>query len=231
MGEKSKKNAAFLAKHPICCFCGEPSETIDHIPSRSCFDGRVWPESFEFPSCHQCNSGTRQEEQVIALMSRLLDSPHAPTIPEEIGRYMHGVANNQAKVFEELAAGRKGLSRDLDLIEVGAETAGCFEAVLPRWAKAFHYRETGIVVPVTATIVTRVFTNQQATSGQVPADLFDAPDVPLVRGGKDLSGQFGYIPRTQPDGQVGMYVVVFRRSFGAMLGVDLTGALKEQGSR
>ena len=55
------RRARFLAAHPCCCFCGGGirAETEDHIPARSLFVDRQWPEGFVFPACRSCNSSSR----------------------------------------------------------------------------------------------------------------------------------------------------------------------------
>ena len=45
------RRTRFLAAHPYCCFCGGvvATETEDHIPARSLFVNRQWPEGYVFP--------------------------------------------------------------------------------------------------------------------------------------------------------------------------------------
>lgn len=96
MGAAQKRKAAFLADNPICCFCGgtEPATTIDHVPLRAAFLGKVGPEGFEFPSCQACNSGTAGSEQVFALYARLLDHNDSNYNSVQLRRLIDGVRNN-----------------------------------------------------------------------------------------------------------------------------------------
>ena len=72
MGEKVRRTQLFLAKHPLCCFCGgtEPAVTEDHVPARSFFAKRRWPEGYAFPACEKCNAATRLDEQVCNFLVR-----------------------------------------------------------------------------------------------------------------------------------------------------------------
>lgn len=73
MGSSKRLKEKFLQENPLCCFCGggRPAEEPDHIPSRSMFLNRQWPEGFEFPACVECNRETRYDEEIVAFISRV----------------------------------------------------------------------------------------------------------------------------------------------------------------
>lgn len=97
MGAAKKRREAFFAAHPMCCFCGggELATTIDHVPLRAAFKGRVGPEGFEFPACEQCNSAWSNSEQVFALYARLFDQTDENYDQAHIQNLIAGVRNNQ----------------------------------------------------------------------------------------------------------------------------------------
>ncbi len=66
----------FIAKHPLCCFCGGsvPSETIDHQPAKIVFPGKNRPKGLEFPACKRCNEQTSVDECILAFVARLTGS-------------------------------------------------------------------------------------------------------------------------------------------------------------
>lgn len=226
---KAKKKAKFLAEHPHCCFCGgeTPSVEIDHLPSRACFDGKNYPDGFEFPACRDCNASTRADEQIVALLSRMLSNPNAAASPDEIRKYMSGVANNNINVFAELSQVRRNVGENLHLLEFGNATDDAFQRVLTRWAKAFHYRETSVIIPADARIYVTYFTN--ANLGEIPPGSVAGHAHELRRNGKNIGDQFAYITTNDPNRpDLGYYTAAFRRSFLAIMLVDFHGEIGDE---
>lgn len=224
MPMRSDRRAQFLNENPYCCFCGGETKAveIDHLPSRACFDERQYPDGFEFPTCRSCNASTSDDEQVVALFARMLSNPEAEAIPDEIGRYMSGVANNNAEVFAEMANADPTLIENLNLLKVGNATHETFIRVLNRWAKAFHYKETGIIVPSDGRIHISWFTN--ANAHELPPEALYGKVHELRRNGRNIGDQFAYITRNDPERpDLGYYTAAFRRSFLAIMLVDFQG--------
>ena len=73
MGEKKNRRETFLLAHPVCVFCGGGAKatTKEHCPPRSMFQGRQWPEGFEFPACDSCNHGTSDQDLLVAMLARM----------------------------------------------------------------------------------------------------------------------------------------------------------------
>jgi hypothetical protein len=105
MGEaKRKRNhrQRFLLDNPWCAYCGAPATTTDHCPPRCFFVGRIWPENYEFPSCAECNSEARLDEQGLAVLVRLglNQTPKEPD-QSEWQELIKAVWNNQPALIEE----------------------------------------------------------------------------------------------------------------------------------
>ena len=70
MGARNQKlsKAAFLLRHPRCCFCGgrRPAVERDHAPARIVFRGKHGPDQFEFPACAECNRAVALSEHALA---------------------------------------------------------------------------------------------------------------------------------------------------------------------
>src|ERR1700678_3270769 len=98
MGERKlrlTKQKRFLADHPFCCFCGGTvaSATIDHVPNKAFFANRDWPEGYEFPSCWNCQRGSRVSELVCAAVMR--SAPAANDfVPDEVAELLRGFSKN-----------------------------------------------------------------------------------------------------------------------------------------
>ena len=226
MSRKSRKKSRFLEQHTLCCFCGgsTTSEEIDHLPSRSCFDNRCFPDGFEFPACHTCNASTKEEEQAVALLSRVHSHPDAPAIPAEIGRYTAGVANNNPDVIVSMISETASISGREGVFRLGDPVHQAFDSVLKRWAKAFHYRETGVIVPSSGRIAVIYFSN--ANAHQVPEWALNGKFHELKRNGKNIGDQFAYVTINESDRpDLGIYTAAFRRSFLALMMVDFHGEI------
>jgi hypothetical protein len=101
MGEarlKTTRRQQLLEAHPRCVYCGAPATTTDHCPPRCFFEGRIWPETYEFPACEPCNASARFDEQALAIVVRAKAlSPQSP----EWEKLAQGVKNNQPEIVAE----------------------------------------------------------------------------------------------------------------------------------
>lgn len=223
---KARQWASFVEKHPQCCFCGgaTPTEEKEHLPSRACFDDRAYPDGFEFPTCRTCNASTSQDEQVVAMLSRSLSHPSAPASKAEVATYMAGTRNNSRPEFMEMSVGMTRLPSGDGILGIGDNIRAAMDRVLTRWAKAFHYMETGVIVPVGARIHAKWFTN---AASQIPGEVFAGKERKLTRNGRDLGDQMMYVAMVSPDTDpgLGQYTVAFRRSFLAVIMVDVHGKI------
>lgn len=94
MGARKNKLAKFLSEHPQCYFCGEAANTIDHVPSRECFLGRVGPEGYEFPACKSCNNSAGRAEQTVALYRHCTDFAEDERGKPHVRKLLDGLRNN-----------------------------------------------------------------------------------------------------------------------------------------
>ncbi len=158
----------------------------------------------------------------------MLSNPDAKALADEIGKYVSGVANNSVGVFEEMTRSGRELDSDIAVFEVGDATNEAFKRVLEKWAKAFHYKETGIIVPANAHIHVAWFSNANVKDVP-PGALYGRVHV-LKRNGKNIGDQFMYITNNDPNRpNLGYYTAAFRRSFLAIMLVDFFGEIVGRG--
>jgi len=159
MGKAKNKRQRFLATHPWCCFCGgnRPATTIDHIPARTCFFGRQYPEGFEFPACDHCQSASRLDEMAFAFYARALDRNSANFDGPATTKMITGLANNLPHLLPNpFLDGRKKrdafkrmglrkpanvLAERLPVIEIDPELHQRIERYARKIACALYYRE------------------------------------------------------------------------------------------
>ena len=234
MGQKKKRLLKFLSEHPFCCFCGGEANanTQDHLPPRSVFDNKKWPESYVFPACQRCNVGSSQSDSIFALVSRIYptteESPDVKNETEKLIRAyveLHpqtaknlNLTTNQKRNWVKKTGFRleQGESYgELPIIKMPAEWNRSIEIVSAKLIKALHYKHTGKIIPKNAGLKIKWWTNAQYMAGQFPKELIElvGEKVFLKNQKVDLSSQFSYSYQTSSDGNLAIYGAYFRFSF------------------
>lgn len=233
MGQKSRKRREFLQRHPICCFCGghAPAVEIDHFPSRSLFQDKQWPEGYEFPACESCNDASREDEAIVALLSRLYPDSSTQSSRAEIVKYMRGVARNFPGLLERMqptaeqlreardkygVAPLPGRPNDLPVLSVRDERIHDAVANFGRkLGLALYYKHTAKVLRSEGGVAVRWYSNVQVGADEIPRELADVlPHFPrLERLRRDLSEQFFYRIGMSEENRMAAYLAMFRRSF------------------
>ena len=162
MGQRKRKREAFLAAHPICCFCGGQrlATTIDHVPNRASFMSRLGPEGYEFPACEPCQTATRLDEIAFSFLVYLTrgDDNHDA---EQFRRLLSGIKNNLPELMPNLRLSandkrrrlaKLGLEKPLGLPLADLPLAGIptgyhkrMERYVHKIILALHYRIVGTI--------------------------------------------------------------------------------------
>jgi len=240
MGEQQSRKKRFLAKHPLCCFCGggTPATTEDHWPSRAIFIGRKWPEGYVFPACGPCNSATRLDEPLMALICRIR-FPDIAGDPAEWHRLLKGIRYTMPEVAASMAMSttekraalrEKGLElpvgqtyKDLPIASIAHPR---FHEAAERFAQklfsSLYYKHTGRILGPHGRIIyvwrTNTFSFEEFfKDAHMRQLLVKFPK--LTREGRPLNDQFFYkynVAEVEPPAAV--FGVVFNHAV-AMLGV------------
>jgi hypothetical protein len=165
MGQARHKKKHFFAVHPSCCFCGGTTgaTTIDHVPPRVCFPGRIVPDGFEFPACVKCQAATRLDEQIFGLYARALDWNDENFEKNEVDKLIRGVFNNASYALPNPFLGanakrnvlkawglqkpREYFVRDLPIISIDQRVNASLLSVANKLACAIYYKEKLRCVP------------------------------------------------------------------------------------
>jgi hypothetical protein len=222
MGETARKRRLFLAKHPFCCFCGgnKPATTEDHVPARSFFYERRWPEGYAFPACDKCNSATRLDEQVFNFLSRCNSvSAFSQRENHEFNAAFTALVNNHPGIDRELVPTfferlQFPTYRGLPAIKVdGPQVRRAVENYARKLFSALHYKETGRILPPEGGIAWSWWPNTEAF--ELTSDFVARfRGAPALQRQKDvLEDQFRYRYTVSKEGGHGMYLGAFRRAF------------------
>jgi hypothetical protein len=234
MGARKNRKQRFLQKHPYCCFCGggERATEIDHIPSRQLFDRREWPEHFEFPACRECNQCTRNEEQIVALLSKIYTVPGRLGPSAELRALVKAILNNYPNLLSEMVPSLS--QRDTVLSQIASN--GRTELVLPyagvanargpvvnqavskfaiKLICALHYKHTATILPVHGIIGMKWFTNEVLLRGGIPVNFgsFIRQPPPMRRANIELTDQFDYKYAIDVECAASVFFCWFRLSF------------------
>ena len=238
---RSAKLQEFLKQHPICCFCGglTLAETFDHVPARSIFSRRHWPESYEFPACQRCNRATSGDEEFISLLARVASSKE-DALPGDFETFkilLRSMRDRRPELLFEMRVdsrrARKAMMarnlelptgtmyRDLPILAVnGPLVSAAVRSFARKLGLALYYKHAGTPLPSVGALWSRWWTNWSVQSDPIPPEVFKvAPEAPgLIRNQVDLTDQFAYRwgpPVEDPPKMV--FLSVFRRSFAILV--------------
>jgi hypothetical protein len=236
MGEakaKRRVHASILKAHPCCIYCGgiHPADTIEHMPPIAMFDGKQRPKGLEFPTCQECNNGTRFSDLVASLLGRAYPDAR----PDELRRLLDGVANNVPGLLEEMQVDQVGQElahHNLPPMPPGAGVLRTNGPILRNHIGVFgaklglvlHYEAHRQPVPPAGGVQPMFFTNVSDLRGEIPIDLINLLPAPrtLKQGKREVSEQFRYSWALTEEGRHSFFFAVFRYSFaiGAATALD-----------
>lgn len=221
MGERARKRAAFLERHPICCFCGgaEPASTIDHVPARTCFYKRVGPEGFEFPACGSCQTSTRLSELIFGFYARLMDPDDDRYDEGDAVRLFQGIRNNAPHLIPNLelpAATKRQALRDygievpevdlddVPLVGVPTEFHRAATIVARKIVLATYYREMKLIAGPGSRVMARWSQLQIPQGADLHRQLSSyLPNKTVgTRVNTDIGDQFSYVWGFNPDDEL-----------------------------
>jgi len=225
MGAANKRIERFKDAQPFCIYCGGAAEgtTVDHMPPRALFDGRHRPKGLEFMSCTACNSGTRNSESIVALVSRVYPDTGNSERIKELERIMRGVEHKNPGLlasmrpsFRQKKAIRRANGGELHVLNLNQPAIHA--AVRQFGAKlglALHYETTRRIVPSIGGVAVFWFSNYDAVQGRVPSNLIELCGDPrtLAQGRFSVGGQFTYASKATDDKRVSAHYATFRLSF------------------
>ena len=234
MGSKKRRLEAFLKLHPQCCFCGGAvkAATQDHLPPRSVFVNKLWPDGYVFPACESCNQGSSEFDSVFAMVSRF-----DPFVDMSIGQQEEStklikaflennsdslpamqLSSNEIRRWVKKANFEKAvgaLYKDVPLVRVTKELNESIKNVSTKLVKALHYKHTGKIIPSDMALRVRWWSNAERMAGKFPSELLETinPALKLKSGKNSLQDQFTYGYQVSEDGNLGFYVAFFRKAF------------------
>lgn len=216
-------------EQPNCIFCGGSNEmqSIDHIPPISMFTGRARPKGLEFPACLHCNNGSKLNDNILALLSRMHSSEQGTdAYTADVATVMKSIANNFPELLHELNAN----SHDINSIELpeslqledgggliyadGPIVQNAIREIGAKIGLALHYERTGRIVPLSGGVCTILTTNLQAMTQGLSQEIlhFFPHEKTLIQGKNNVSDQFTYATLQDERPDITAHWVTFRQA-------------------
>jgi hypothetical protein len=182
-----------MTAHPWCIYCGDSNRAgaIEHMPPIMMFNERQRPKGLEFPTCAECNHGTRLADLVASLMGRMYSDSKMDSARAEITRLLKAVSNNVPGLLEEMHVGRGGQKIALKSIPNVPAEAAVLRAngpILTKYMRTFgaklgfalHFEMHGTSVPLEGGVQPMYFTNVNAAKGELPTSIIELLPSPLT---------------------------------------------------
>ena len=232
MGNRQKLRKAFFADHPRCCFCGGGASAVeeDHIPARTMFRRREWPQGYVFPACIDCNRASAIDELAMSWLVRItIREPDAEAIGEMSRSLiqLHDRRPDWVASMKELNRTEtrqylreRGLSLEsfkgveIEVVKMPPELLAVPQRYGEKLGRALYYLHTGRVLPSDGLVHVQVYPNTDFMSTNFPLDEFGIlTERPTVsRSGKSIADQFFYRFSTVSNGEAAAFLVQFGES-------------------
>lgn len=232
MSDSQIKRKAFFNSHPTCCFCGgnTMATTEDHFPGRAIFEKKIWPEGYVFPACQKCNKESSDDELVVSILARTSENQIKTTNQhKELNKSVETLFRQMPELRSEIKKISRGAEvrklKDLNIPAWNPQTSNQRKILLIpkimmvrasnfgiKLGKALHYKHTGNIVPIDATVKCRSFTNIEISKidNNLLENIRQLPEMPsIVRSTKPLNDQFEYKYVLTNDSLQSVFSVVF----------------------
>jgi len=220
-----------------------PATTLDHVPPRIMFPGKRRPAGLEVPACEPCNQGTKRQELMAAVFSRLsiLDEPIGDQ--NEFKRLSARAHRAFPEWAAELALDAQPHSRlraafgdnaqRVRGVGVGKLTIDCMYTMGAKFGFAIHYDKTGVIVPPAGAVDVRFLTNLELLQKGMPSELFQdlGPRETLRQGEWHVGDYFNFRGGWIPDGSAGIYICMVGVAFATISFVvsDVSSWVEDEG--
>lgn len=212
------------------------------------FQGRHWPEGFEFPACESCNHGTSNDDLLVAFLARLDPTGQDRNQDGRFLAIMRSVNDEFPGLLEKMIVSsnearrrNKALGlvpapgqthRDTSPVKLPSEMHVAVGEFAKKLAKGVYYQETSKAFPETGCLLLNWFTNIDFVrhGGFIVFDLLKeiAGQVPRLKRSKILlNDQFEYKVSMADDNSIFLLQARFGQMFGLVVaGSAVTGQLE-----
>ena len=180
----------------------------------------------EFPTCEECNHGTRLTDLVASLLGRLYPDFETDAGRDELKKLLVAVGNNVPGLLEEMLVNeleQNQARQNIPNMPLGSTVLRANGPILIRhmnifgakFGLALHFETHGTCIPQEGGVQPMYFTNVNAARGELPMEIINLLPSPLTlqQGKKDVRGQFSYSFLLTQERRHSVFYAVFRQSF------------------
>ncbi len=199
MAEAKRKLKTFIKKHQTCCFCSRnPTETRDHVPPKSVFLSRRFPDEFVFPACKTCNEGTSYYDQIFSIIGLIFGFQENNIPEEDKQRAFRGIINNTPRELKDPLTEFFTNCKTFDertgypAFEINHKLKTTLNKISRKIAKAIYYKCNGRPISRSSIVSSKLISNAQFNDRSVTElyNLFDVKNVSKIN--NTYSPQFIY---------------------------------------
>jgi hypothetical protein len=232
MGNQRARREEFFRAHPTCCFCGGSTAAIteDHIPARSLFRNKQWPQSYVFPACSYCNKASSLDELVLGWLVRAQLGIYAGDDKKEFQSALEKFQRRRPEWFAKMKEMTRTETRqhlrshslsasdfpggEIYGMTLPEEITDALDRYAKKLGKALYYLHTQRIVPSSGVVMSKAMTNAEFMSPRFPLSKFDVMTIapPMSRANCDLSDQFAYRYGVPEEGGGAAFLIQFRQS-------------------
>ena len=199
---RSRRRQEILSAHPRCIYCANPhASTIEHMPPRGLFKGKQRPSGWEFPTCSDCNEGSRGADAIAQMLSLIPPFGGERWQFEKMKGVLPAVRKHAPRAYHEISSNQKAKSRWVknrgllrDVVQVtadGPSTISHLDAFAGKMALAAFAELIGRPMELDGTLFTQWYLNAGLSQTAYHAHLSILPNFSALQQGKMTSaGQF-----------------------------------------
>jgi hypothetical protein len=205
-GRPSRKATQILAGTPRCIYCSKRGITVEHMPPRIMFRKKHRPGGMEFPSCMECNHGSRAADAAAAFFARLDafgDDPSAWKIQEALKPFstlqqlipgFYEEFFDQRATKQALLSTPGGVLMPVEEIHVGPISQALVSVFAAKLGMAYYREHIGVPLPCEGGVYTLSFLNAGMQPEQAEALFSVLPMHNTLKQGerKSATGQYDY---------------------------------------
>lgn len=230
MGEekqKSRRRQEILSSHPRCIYCpNTDASTIEHMPPRGLFKDKDRPSGWEFPTCSDCNEGSRGADAVAQMLSLIHPFDEKGWKIKQMKRVLPSVIKQAPRVYQEIASIEKAKSRYVNsrgllrnVVEIkanGSVTAAHLDAFAGKIALAVFAELMGRPIELDGTLYTQWYLNGGLNEETYHAHLSILPKFSQLQQGKKTSADQFWLHYNSDMKSIVAALIVFHGNLSVM---------------
>jgi hypothetical protein len=186
-----------------CIYCGNPADTIDHMPPKQFFPGKIRPKGMEYRCCSTCNSATKGAEAVASFISKIsMDDDYFDWGSPQGERQLHALVLNAPSTIIDLFGYPKEVYMEnayyaftrFMIVELNRDNvASHLDVFSAKLGLALFFEHTRTALPSDGAVFSFWMSNKEAAARNAESMFNILPGYSTIKNGKNTAeSTFGY---------------------------------------